>query len=319
MTTGEQASAVSAATDPTIADSLLPLLLRNEDAPRFWSSHYLRQPFGSVDGAAPLRGLLTDERLETLIASACDVTVVRDGRLGDDPRPTTAAAAWERVASGSSLVFRHVERHDPVIAGISGALMLDVLGPVDAHIYVTPAGHHGFGWHYDAEEVFFLHLDGVKDFFLRRNTVNPDPVPEAMPRDLRFEEETSPIMQCRVHPGDWLYIPRGWWHMARARVDSRSLSLGLLAPTPLAVIGSRRGARAEDPRWCQRLPPTGRAVPDARPPLEAWYHALSAVAPPAGLPVIMPRLMGWLERHRSEALRLLCRWNSTGREAGLAP
>src|SRR5947199_5431507 len=29
-------------------------------------------------------------------------------------------------------------------------------------------------------------------------------------------------------PGDWLYVPRGWWHCARATEDSLSLSIGVL-------------------------------------------------------------------------------------------
>ena len=28
------------------------------------------------------------------------------------------------------------------------------------------------------------------------------------------------------HPGDWLYIPAGWWHVAFARTDSLSISAG---------------------------------------------------------------------------------------------
>lgn len=231
MTRALPASPSLPCSDAVPGDGLLPLLLRGEHATAFWE-HYRREPFGSQGGAAVLPDPLTDERLDDLIEqTACDLTLVRDGRISRRHRPLRTVDAWQEVSAGSTLVYRHVERHDATVARLSGALIRDVPGVVDAHIYVTPAGHHGFGWHYDAEEVFFLHFTGVKDFFLRRNTVNPHPVPETMPEDLRFSEETSPVLQCRVRAGDWLYIPRGWWHMAIARSDCRSLSLGLLEST----------------------------------------------------------------------------------------
>ena len=36
----------------------------------------------------------------------------------------------------------------------------DFAAPVDVHLYCTPAGQPGFGWHYDAEDVFVLQTAG---------------------------------------------------------------------------------------------------------------------------------------------------------------
>ena len=44
---------------------------------------------------------------------------------------------------------------------------------IDIHVHCTPAGEHGFGWHYDAEEVFIVLIQGRKEFAVRKNTVNP--------------------------------------------------------------------------------------------------------------------------------------------------
>jgi ribosomal protein L16 Arg81 hydroxylase len=73
---------------------------------------------------------------------------------------------------------------------------------------------------------------------MRRNTVNPRPRVDAIPRDAHFERETSPVLACTLLPGDWLYVPRGWWHMAYATRDALSLSVG--------VLGSEARAMAAD-------------------------------------------------------------------------
>jgi ribosomal protein L16 Arg81 hydroxylase len=110
-------------------------------------------------------------------------------------------------------------------------------GDVSIQVYATPAGYRSFGWHYDCEDVFIVQTSGMKEYLLRRNTVNPAPTIDAMPRDMRLELETSPAIACTLIAGDWLYIPRGWWHVAAAIENSLSISVGVLTP---AARGSRR-------------------------------------------------------------------------------
>jgi ribosomal protein L16 Arg81 hydroxylase len=96
--------------------------------------------------------------------------------------------------------------------------------------YATPGGFRSFGWHYDCEEVFIVQTSGTKQFSLRRNTVNPRPTLDAMPADMHFERETSaPVIETTLIAGDWIYIPRGWWHIGRGVEDALSLSIGVLA------------------------------------------------------------------------------------------
>lgn len=237
-------------------------MLLAQDHARFWSQYYMTSPYGGTGGASQLRHVLDDAAITALIeTTTCDLTAVCDGRLHPGPRPTTRAAADQLQAEGYSLVFRHAERHAAAIAAVGQALTDDLNGRLDAHVYATPAGHFSFGWHFDAEEVFFLHLGGEKDFLLRQNTVHVSPLLETMPKDLQLERETSPVLRCRLHPGDWLYIPHGWWHMAVARSASLSLSLGLQPATMLDVLDTLRRNLIHDPQWRQRLPPRGHAVP----------------------------------------------------------
>ncbi len=38
-------------------------------------------------------------------------------------------------------------------------------------LYATPGGTYSFGWHYDFEDVFIAQTLGIKDYYLRDNTL----------------------------------------------------------------------------------------------------------------------------------------------------
>ena len=50
-----------------------------------------------------------------------------------------------------------------------------------------------------------------------------------MPQNLEFHKEKNKTeIHCWLKAGDWLYIPKGYWHKARALKDSFHLSVGVL-------------------------------------------------------------------------------------------
>ena len=125
---------------------------------------------------------------------------------------------------------------------------------MDIQVYLTPDQQQAFGWHYDLEEVFIIQVQGCKEYTLRQNTVNPLPVWDTMPEDMGYERETSRIrMTCRLEAGDWLYIPSGWWHIARTQAASLHLSIGVMPVTRLKLFAFLARYLAQFPFWCQRL------------------------------------------------------------------
>ena len=36
------------------------------------------------------------------------------------------------------------------------------------------------------------------------------------------------LMQARLIAGDWLYVPRRWWHLVLCAEDSLSISVGVM-------------------------------------------------------------------------------------------
>ena len=93
---------------------------------------------------------------------------------------------------------RHAQRHDLELAELAADFQREFLGSADIHLYWTASGDCGFGWHYDAEEVFVLDTAGTKDWELRKNTVHPWPLMETLPGDMKYQREVMPMLALLV-------------------------------------------------------------------------------------------------------------------------
>jgi ribosomal protein L16 Arg81 hydroxylase len=126
------------------------------------------------------------------------------------------------------LVIRRAEQHDVGLAQLAMSFGRNLLGEVHVQLFVTPANTYSFGWHYDFEDVFIAQTAGVKEYFLRDNTVDRQSARGTRPDFERVRQEVSPLATARLLAGDWLYIPARWWHVAKCMEDSLSISVGVL-------------------------------------------------------------------------------------------
>lgn len=251
---------------------ILQQLLGDQPLAEFINEHYLRFPHSSQGGAANLAELGTWDVVGDVLASpGADALVVRQGERWPEERVPAAEEARQLFADGYTILVRHAERHHPELAQLAEAFRQDLGGEVDVHIYCTPGGQFGFGWHYDAEDVFILQTQGKKEYSLRKNTVNPWPLAETLPVDMRYEREIMPLFRCQLAAGDWLYIPNGYWHKADAEEDSISLAVGVLSVAALDVLDFLRTELLDSFRWRQRLPTPGEAGTLSPEEMEARY------------------------------------------------
>jgi 50S ribosomal protein L16 3-hydroxylase len=200
------------------------------------------------------------EVVEKIVAAnEADVMVVREGRRFEGDVSIDAGRLRQLVKEGFTILVRHAESHHPGLKQLAEDFRSNFHAPVNIHMYATPGGKFGFDWHYDAEDVFILQATGEKEYSLRKNTVNPWPLVENMPVDLRYERELMPLMRCLLKAGDWLYIPNGYWHKADAVGDEIAISLavGVMAPSALTIWDHLRTELAESLLWRQRLPTLG--------------------------------------------------------------
>lgn len=218
---------------------MLSTLLGDLSRDEFLRQHYQRAPLAQPDRAKDAISLLTWPTMERLVGARADMMLVRNGRLRRDDDPLTYVQMRALYDSGYSVVLRGCERFDDGLRGLATAFDREGIGETSIQVYATPKQHHSFGWHYDCEDVFIVQTAGTKEYYLRQNTVNPRPTLDTMPRDMHYERETTPMIASTLVAGDFLYIPRGWWHVARAVEDSLSISVGVMSPAAAGASAHR--------------------------------------------------------------------------------
>lgn len=188
-----------------------------------------RVPVARAGAALGDVGLLDWDAIERVLAAgADDVMTVARGRLVDVARPRGVGDVRALMRDGVSTVIRASERFDAGLARLARSFAEAMPGEVHVQLYATPGGTNSYGWHWDFEDVFIAQTLGVKDYYMRRNTVSRGVrLGERMDFG-RVKEEPSPLLMAELEAGDWLYIPRRWWHLVKCVEDSLSISVGVM-------------------------------------------------------------------------------------------
>lgn len=184
------------------------------------------------------------------------IRVVKEGRMVLDDAKLSYAEARDLHTSGHTLVIKNSERSHSYLQELAEQFSSYFFAPVDIQVFCSPAQTHGFGWHYDVEDVFIFQTEGMKKFSLRQNTIHPHPTTFSTPKDLGFENEKSDIyIETTLLAGDWLYIPAGWWHRAwTVEEDSMHISLGVMSKTAIDIIPILIKELSQNSFWRTRLP-----------------------------------------------------------------
>jgi ribosomal protein L16 Arg81 hydroxylase len=221
----------------------------------FLQRAFSRAPLAMPDRAGRYTTHFTEADFACMVEHPCStLRVVRNGHMVQDNAHLAWSEAQDFHRRGHTLWVRHAERACPKVQAIAEAFAYFFHSPVDIQVYLTPNHNQAFGWHYDLEEVFIIQVQGCKEYTIRQNTLNPSPVRNNMPADLGYERETSRLrMSCRLEAGDWLYIPSGWWHIARTQAESIHLSIGVMPVARLKVFEFLAHHLSQLPFWCERL------------------------------------------------------------------
>jgi ribosomal protein L16 Arg81 hydroxylase len=262
---------------------------------RFIADYLHRLPLALPDVGRSIQNHGTWSCLAALLSAPdVDVLVVRQGQLHDVPAPVDLASAQALCALGCTIVVRHAERLNVNLAQIATSFGETFQAPVNVHMYATPAGCHGFSWHYDAEDVFIFQTCGKKEYQLRKNTVNPWPLEETIPKDMQYERELMPLMRVLLHAGDMLYIPCGYWHRAHASQDVEtaiSLAIGIMSRSAMDLFDLLRSELLRSLVWRQRLPVFSQAQSKAASERAAFARILEQLSVDVSRTLVNPEFL----------------------------
>jgi ribosomal protein L16 Arg81 hydroxylase len=135
---------------------------------------------------------------------------------------------------GATIVLQFLQHNLPKFSIFTNSLE-DTFGcNVQGSSFITPPKAQGFTSHYDTYSFFVLQISGSKRW-------NIYPRTKLLPiREDRDEDEPwvacEPIDTIDLKAGDFLYVPRGWFHAAETTSDtSIHMTLGFFLPTWLDI------------------------------------------------------------------------------------
>ncbi|MGW3043792.1 cupin domain-containing protein [Kitasatospora sp. NPDC001159] len=205
-------------------------------------------------GGADTAPLLSWDDLNTILAThridpprlrlSMDGQTVPVGRYST-PATNRRGVTWNRLhpaqlhaqlAEGASLVVDAIDEIHPPIRTAAEALERFIGTPVQTNLYASWTEKEGFGRHWDDHDVVVVQQHGAKRWRLWEPTRQ---APTFRDVDSPEEPEGEPVADVVLHPGDVLYLPRGWWHSVTADQGSESLHLtfGLVAQTGATLLG----------------------------------------------------------------------------------
>ncbi|MGQ0799785.1 MAG: JmjC domain-containing protein [Pseudomarimonas sp.] len=201
---------------------------------------HLRGPEGRFANLLPWAALTT--LLETQRFPQDSLRLVQGGKpleverfaqrcSGAEPLVLKSAALSRCLADGATLVMDHVQERVPALRQLADAVGNDLRANTTINLYASFGAQEGFGLHWDGQENFILQIAGRKHWKVYRPTrVNP------LKGEINAAPSPSgePDWEGVIEDGDMLYLPRGWWHIARP-LDGPSLHLTLTVEPPLGA------------------------------------------------------------------------------------
>ncbi|WP_413587485.1 JmjC domain-containing protein [Bdellovibrio sp. HCB274] len=208
-----------------ISSFLYDLLNANSNVFQIAKPFQLREP-------PDIRSLFNFEVASSIVREQYgDCWLARNGKLPALPELKSGSLTVEQMCSGItqgySLVIRHAEYANKELSAIAEVFSAIFQKPIDIQLYFTPENCEGFDWHFDYEDVFVFQTFGVKEFTLRPNSFWPD-VSGQMQSSLYLNEVFTTEIKFVLSAGEFLFIPAGWWHKAKAMTPSYHISVGVL-------------------------------------------------------------------------------------------
>lgn len=114
-----------------------------------------------------------------------------------------------------SIIFSQLNLDVPILTKLVNKLAKKFKCYVGVNGYFTPKGNKTFPRHFDHHDVFIFQVSGTKSW-------------KVFDYDASEADKLKPIIEVVLEPGDFIFIPAGFYHEARTNKDSSfHLTFGL--------------------------------------------------------------------------------------------
>ncbi len=169
----------------------------------------------AVPGALPdARALFDVDTLALALASS--------NRAG---RALAGAEIEAAIASGESLVVRDAARSGACLGALADEAMTVLGGIARVELRVTPPRGHIHGWPGEVDDLLVVQTRGEAEYSFRHD---PQGSRARGPFGLgSLESQRSSLSRCALTEGDVLYLPCGWWYVARSLSSAWSIAIAV--------------------------------------------------------------------------------------------
>ena len=258
-----------------LQDTIAPVTLDS-----FFRRYWEREPlYGPAREGRSFTALFAPEDFEYLVCSAAlrypALRVVKQHEHVDVGQ-YTADLAWRPesftgvvdltrltalLAEGATIVLQGLHYFWPPLSRYCRALEADFGCGVQVNAYYTPASSTGLPLHHDTHDVFVLQSRGRKTWRVF------SPLVELPLESQRYEPRLDPAgresRELTLEPSEFLYMPRGWLHQARAQDEpSLHLTVGIRAYVWLEDLHAALEECSDDVAFRRSVPMSGEAQED---------------------------------------------------------
>lgn len=147
------------------------------------------------------------------------------------------------LQTGGTLILNGVDELDHLVGAEVDGLGRFLGALLGANAYASFSDVPGFALHQDTHHTFILQTEGSKDWVVFEPSsiasTEVESYNSALAEDGKHVEgfeRIQPTWEGKLKKGDVLYIPEGWWHMARASTEPAlhlTVSVESLRPTEI--------------------------------------------------------------------------------------
>ncbi len=154
---------------------------------------------------------------------------------------------------GATIILQALHRSWRPFAHFCRDLEKRLSFPLQTNVYLTPPSSQGFAPHYDTHDVFVLQIAGSKHW---RIYGSPVPLPDrSLPSSSSRFELGQPLHELDLHPGDLIYMPRGYIHEGlTSESESLHITVGVPTLTWIDVFSEALAMCRQDVRFRRSLP-----------------------------------------------------------------